>query len=195
MSTVILGLHGDAGAGKSTVAALLQLRGWQRVSCAAPLRAMLASLLQSAGLCSDEVFHLLHDQDGKQTPITALGGKTARQLLQTLGTEWGRDLVSPTLWTDLMVRRIRAVIRDFGHPPGVVVDDVRFPEEAAAIRSLGGQTLRLLPWDGAPRAPGAHRSEQVLHCHRTITPGPGGPEATLRQILVHLGLAEQEASA
>jgi energy-coupling factor transporter ATP-binding protein EcfA2 len=185
MSTAILGLHGPAGCGKSTLAALLQARGYHRISCAAPIRCMLAALLREAGIDEDRVFSLLHTQEGKKTPIPQLCDRTPRELLQTLGTEWGRDRVSPSLWTDLMIAKISAANEDLLGPSGIVIDDVRFQEEVDALHSIGGEVVRILPW--APCAATLqHRSEQPLECHHTVASVPGDPAATLDLVLAAL---------
>lgn len=63
---------------------------------------------------------------------------TVGRLLQVLGTECFRDLLGADVWIDAFVRRWEAD----GRPPAVV-SDVRFPNEAAAIRALGGVVVRV----------------------------------------------------
>lgn len=130
----IIGLCGLATAGKSTAAAAFY--GWERASFAAPIRAMLAAL----GLTAEDM-----GERGKNVPLPWLGGKTPRQLMQSLGTEWGREQVSPDIWLALAERRIScaraaAFAANFH---GIVFDDVRFDNEAALLRSLGGKVLRI----------------------------------------------------
>lgn len=62
-----------------------------------------------------------------------------RKLLQWLGTEWGRSL-SPTLWVDLWRME---TCRRIGAGLTVLVEDVRFDNEAAAIRGLGGVVVEI----------------------------------------------------
>ena len=125
----IIGLCGLATAGKSTAAAAFC--GWERASFAAPIRAMLAAL----GLTAEQM------GKWKSVPVAWLGCKTPRQLMQSLGTEWGREQVAPDIWLALAERRI-AQARAAGFP-GIVFDDVRFDNEAALLRSLGGKVLRI----------------------------------------------------
>lgn len=59
-----------------------------------------------------------------------------RWAMQSLGTEWGRDLISQGLWTSFMHERIirwRDSLPESGPPCYFVVTDVRFPNEAAAL--------------------------------------------------------------
>jgi hypothetical protein len=126
----IIGFSGPAGSGKSTAAKVLTDMGWQRVRFAGPLKAMMKALG-----CSDEEI----DGHLKMAPSLLLGGKTPRFAMQTLGTEWGRNLISPTLWTDAWKHQVDSLPSDIP----VVVDDVRFPNEAALIRERGGLLIGL----------------------------------------------------
>jgi hypothetical protein len=60
------------------------------------------------------------------------GGGSPRLLMQLLGTEFGRDQISPTLWIDLWKARVESL------PAGamVVADDCRFPNEVESIHAL-----------------------------------------------------------
>lgn len=137
--TRLIGLTGPAGCGKSTAAAALADMGWTRTRFAAPLKAMLAALYAEAGL--DAAAAALRIEGGlKEAPCPILGGRTPRHAMQTLGTEWGRDLIAPALWVRLWERRARALL---GEGARVVVEDVRFADEAAAVRSLGGLVVAL----------------------------------------------------
>jgi hypothetical protein len=62
-------------------------------------------------------------------------------MMQTLGTEWGREMIHPELWIRACQRRIQVAI-DRGQC--VVISDVRFKNEADAIRSVGGTILRVV---------------------------------------------------
>lgn len=63
-----------------------------------------------------------------------------RKLLQFLGKEWGRDQISDTLWIDLWKdEALKLEARGYI----VATDDVRFNNEAEAIRSLGGKIIKI----------------------------------------------------
>lgn len=63
-----------------------------------------------------------------------------RKLLQWIGTEWGRDTISKTLWVDLW----KAEVEKYKLTDTIVTcDDVRFDNEAETIRSLSGIIIRL----------------------------------------------------
>lgn len=141
---MLIGFCGPAGAGKSTAAAyLVEHHGFVRVRFAGPLKAMMRAL----GCSEREV-----DGDLKETPCILLGGRTPRQAMQWLGTEWGRQMIAPDLWQ-------RAWAAEADRHPLVVCDDVRFPNEEAAIRARGGIIVRIeCPWAASPAS--GHASEQ-----------------------------------
>lgn len=137
--TAILGISGLMGSGKSTAADVLVKAGWHRVKFAGPLKAMIESLYIGAGLSASEIARKI-EGDLKEVPCDILGGKTPRYAMQTLGSEWGRDLIDRDLW--IGVAAARAVqLMALGH--SVVIDDVRFENEAETIRNLGGLILEI----------------------------------------------------
>lgn len=125
----LVGIHGKARSGKDTLANfLVSARGGYICSFADPIRAMLLAL----GID----MHSPYWQEHKEQDIPALG-VSPRYLMQTLGTEWGRGLVNPKLWVILAHNRL------LKQGPGMVIPDVRFPEEAEWIRSTGGRIIHL----------------------------------------------------
>jgi hypothetical protein len=151
----IVAFTGLAGSGKSTAAAyLVERHGFQRVRFAGPLKAMMVAL----GCTHEQI-----DGSEKETPCDLLGGKTPRHAMQTLGTEWGRNLITPDLWIRAWQNAVAKV------PAGVpvVVDDCRFPNEAEAVRFAGGVIVRI-ERPGAGTA-SVHASEQhVLPAVETL---------------------------
>lgn len=135
----LLGITGLMGSGKTTAADVLIGAGWHRVKFAAPLKAMIEALYASAGLSASEIARKI-EGDLKEVPCDILNGKTPRHAMQTLGTEWGRELIDSDLWLSIAAARIVQLMA-LGHR--VVVDDVRFENEGALIQSLGGLVLEL----------------------------------------------------
>jgi hypothetical protein len=147
---MIIGFTGLAGSGKSTAAMhLASAHKFQRLRFAGALKLMLHAM------------HLTPEEtDGslKEEPCSLLDGKTPRYAMQTLGTEWGRDLISPDLWVNVWRREVGAIL--FKQPKAdIVVDDVRFDNEVHAILELGGIIVRITRY-GVARASG-HASEDV----------------------------------
>lgn len=157
----IIGLCGLAGAGKSTVARhLADKHGYVLVPFAGPLKAM----SRAFGLTQREMAG-----DLKEAPCETLCGKTPRQFMQWLGTEFGREMIGLDIWVNAWKRGIEqanldAIVEmcDASARALIVSDDVRFANEAAAVRALGGVVLRI-ERPGAGSASGAgHASEGFL---------------------------------
>jgi hypothetical protein len=67
-------------------------------------------------------------------------GVSARWMMQSFGTEWGRNLVNNRIWLDMMSRRLLTARKE-GKP--VVIDDVRFDNEAELILHQKGIVIKL----------------------------------------------------
>lgn len=128
----IIGLTGQAGAGKDTVRAILQEHGYHGLAFADPIREMLGALLD----CTGQGRQWMHLRDLKECAIPGLDA-SYRQLAQTLGTEWGRT-VSPDFWLRIAAAHMQSITRDGFAPISFVFSDVRFPNEADFIRQRGG---------------------------------------------------------
>ena len=128
---MIVGIHGRKGAGKSWLAQkLVNHLGFVEFSFADPVRVMADTFLQQAGV--PEKLITLAKAD-KEMPFLLPGGKmtSMRYLLQTLGTDWGRNLVDPAIWLNIGLQQATNHDR-------VVFDAIRFPNEARAIKNRGG---------------------------------------------------------
>lgn len=122
----IIGLTGKKFAGKGEVAKILS--SYTVLSFATPLRKMLLTM----GVTQAEM--------AEKESIIPRFGASPRRLLQTLGTDWGRDMISPHLWVNI-AREIAEWKLDHGQC--VVFDDVRFDDEAEMIIALGGEIWRI----------------------------------------------------
>lgn len=151
-NVTLIGLTGAAGSGKSTLAQYMHNQhGYHRVRFASILKNMIRTMLRGAGV-SDAEIEAMIEGDLKEVPHAALGGKTPRHAMQTLGTEWGRNLIDENLWTNLT-----GMYLDSLYPSvRVVIEDVRFENEATMIRQRGGKIVRM---DGRGGIPGTHQSE------------------------------------
>lgn len=133
-SPLLIGLYSPAPqSGKSTVASILTEHGFRVLPFAAPLKRMIGTFLFQLGYGPEDIDELLTTH--KEVKLDAINCST-RHLLQTLGTEWGRTCVHPEVW--LQCWQVIAM-RYLQSSTPVVVDDVRFQNEADLIRSLGGQ--------------------------------------------------------
>lgn len=128
----VIGVAGRAKVGKDAVAQFLlgaKVSTYQ-YSFADPLRGM---LLSGFGIDLRSPYW----QARKEEAIPAFG-KSPRQMLQTLGTEWGRTLVKQDVWILLAQQKL------INAGPGMVVSDVRFEDEAAWVRKMGGTVVHVV---------------------------------------------------
>lgn len=111
---------------------LVHHSGYTRLRFAEPLKRM----LQVVGLSLAET-----DGDLKEKPCALLLGRTPRHAMQTLGTEWGRQCIGQELWTSLWLGLAK---QELAQGRSIVVDDLRFLNEAVAVRALGGRIWRIV---------------------------------------------------
>lgn len=125
----LIGITGPAGAGKDTAGDYLVSRGFAKIAWAQPLK----DALEAIG------FPEPPNRDDKEKPVPGFGFSW-REAAQKLGTEWGRSL-DPNIWVKLGVDRIKHIkaIDD----RDIVITDVRFENEATAVRSLGGRVIHM----------------------------------------------------
>lgn len=158
MTAPIIGLYSPAaGSGKTTLALGLRGHGYVRCRFADPLKAMLSALLIHQGVRPDDVQRMV-DGDLKECPHHALAGRTPRHAMRCLGTEWGRNTMSPDIWVNAAMM---AAAEHIEAGRRVVFDDMRFANEAAAIKRAGGMLVRITR-PGVRRQAGEHASEGGL---------------------------------
>lgn len=132
---MLIGLCGAAGCGKGSVAGFLAAgeSPFVEIAFADPLYAAVSAI---TGLPVAS----LRDRETKERPIEGFG-KSPRELLQLLGTEFGRKMIGESIWVD---RAMRTVEHYQLSGIGVVISDVRFDNEAEAIRERGGVVWRVV---------------------------------------------------
>lgn len=145
----IIGITGQATAGKTSLANIIirNYPGFVRLSFADPIRAMLKAI----GLTDAEL------SEGKHLPNPKLCMRTPRYAMQKLGTEWGREMIGDDIWRDAAKRQ---AIAAYQSGLSVVFDDVRFDNEAWAIREIGGIVISV--WKPGLPPPMDHASEQGI---------------------------------
>jgi hypothetical protein len=145
---LIVGFTGRIGSGKTFAAQELNKYGFTRMRFAGPLKKMMAAL----GLTPEEI-----DGSLKELPCELLCGSAPRWAMQSIGTQWGRDLIGEDIWVNAWKRAVSNM------QPGanVVVDDVRFANEADAIRSMGGVVVRINTPDDNRAPHELHESERL----------------------------------
>jgi hypothetical protein len=129
----IIGLTGYAQSGKDTFASILvEKYGYSRIAFADKIRDFLYGINPMVG-CSptgylQDLVNLVGWDKAKQEP-------QVRRLLQDLGIS-ARDLISEDIW-------VTAALSSVSKDQRVVITDVRFENEAAMIKSMGGQLWRV----------------------------------------------------
>ncbi|MDR5812005.1 hypothetical protein QCE62_00185 [Caballeronia sp. LZ033] len=142
----IIGIAGPARSGKDTIGKYLKDEyGYAHLSFAEPLRQFVC---QITGIPRERL------DDLKENVIDWIG-KSPRQMLQTLGTEWGRGMVNENLWVLSAMYQALALAENDGQ--WSMFTDVRFENEADAIRQRGGIIIHVSRPDALQVA--AHVSE------------------------------------
>ncbi len=123
----IIGIAGHARAGKDTVAYFIQ-EEYRAITYAfaEPLKAMLRVI----GLDDQDLTGWRKDENNYDFHTTP------RHMMQTLGTEWGRDSINEDIWVIVAAKRIQRLCH--AQPDAtIIITDVRFENEADFVRRHG----------------------------------------------------------
>ena len=131
---MIIGLSGWSGSGKNTIANR-DLPTFKQLSFAQPVKDALVALDPTVYIHGSHIsLKKAVERDGwdyiKQY-------KEVRQLLQNMGTSVGRDMFGNNFWVELAMSKVNK-------DEDIVFTDVRFKNEADAIRKRGGQIWRII---------------------------------------------------
>lgn len=143
-------LMGLSGCGKSTAAqAMVSGDSYRRrIAFADPFKSALAEM----GL----KLTALYGDDARKNELVQPWGRTTREMMISLGT-WGRE-IKPSIWSDLLVGEVERG-RDRDPRLRFVVDDLRFVNEADALRKLGFQIVRI---DGPVMEGNRYEMDQIV---------------------------------
>jgi len=129
---IILLYSPEMQSGKSTVAEYLHTQHWYEiVSFANSVKEGAVEILRGLMPWSRAMDHIYKD---KTKPIRELNGKTGREILQTLGTNWGRNIIDKEMWVKCSEKLIHSA---FSQGKDVVVDDWRFLNEYEYLKENG----------------------------------------------------------
>lgn len=147
----VVAFSGKAGSGKTTAANWVMRNHTRalKMSFAQPLKKMFYELLRQS--IPKAWPHQPKDyMDGplKEDPVPFLSNKTPRELMQSLGTEWGRNTVNTDFWVTIahgkLERMLAAPLHSSDTPQiKAVYDDVRFQNEADMLRGYKGILIRI----------------------------------------------------
>jgi hypothetical protein len=168
-------MTGGAHSGKDSVAKILIDDGWTRVAFADPVREM--------ALAIDPLVPIEYSHTVRLSQVVKDRGWESskkivevRRLLQVIGTDAVRDMLGEDTWLDIAFDKI-----DKADSP-VVVTDVRFENEAQALREIGGQ-ICLITRPGA-HCERDHRSE-ILTFEPDFNIDNSGTLEALRDLVIH----------
>jgi len=140
----LIGLTGNAGSGKSTVAKYLIDKGFYKLSFSDPLKRMLII----AGISTYEDLYIKKS-------------KIARWLMQKIGTDIVRNQIDRDFWIKKLKENIDYLLQK--NICQFVIDDVRFINEADFVKSYNGILIKIdrdvLPYQGIYD----HESESELY--------------------------------
>jgi hypothetical protein len=130
---MIIGLSGYAQSGKDEIAKVLSEHGFERAAFADTLREALIALNPMAGygLFLTDVVSMFGWEEAKRNY------PEVRRLLQRMGTEAGRNIFGEQIWVNKTLGKLDS-------QKHYIITDVRFQNEADAIRDLGGQMWRVV---------------------------------------------------
>jgi hypothetical protein len=114
--------------------------GWARFAFADPLKAIAERIGWDGTKRLPDEYHSYHMFDWRTTWHP--GALNGRALLQELGVAV-RDLIDPDAWVMACAKRIAEEADDLPWLKHVVITDVRFPNEAAWVESVGGTVVRV----------------------------------------------------
>lgn len=152
---MLIGFAGEIGVGKTTTSKwFVDNHNFVLLSYGRPIKEALSVF---TGL----PMIYFTDEMLKEQEIHGLPGITPRIMMQKLGTEYARNMI----FTDFFIWRMDQEIMK--HPGrDIVIDDVRFDNEAELIRSSGGQIIQLYREFESPTKEQQHKSESGI----TLTP-------------------------
>lgn len=134
---ILIGITGKARSGKDTTADILSKRfGLIKYSFATPIKEAAKVMF---GLTEEHV-----NGEFKEDIIPWIG-VSPRRIMQTLGTDWGRDIIRGDIWVQVAKRRFEGLSEylDNTFHCGMVIPDVRFENEADFIRENGGAIIHV----------------------------------------------------
>jgi hypothetical protein len=155
----VIGIYAPAPqSGKSTIAQhLIFHHGYTLLPYAGPLKRLAITFLEQFGISHDTAYDYVHFNKNLIIPEV---GVTARHILRSLGTEWGRTCIHPDVW----LRAFNQAITQLPPHTLIVVDDVRRYNEAVNLLERHNAMLLHISCPGVPND-NSHASEGDLNDH------------------------------
>lgn len=155
-----IGLTGPMGTGKTTFAQEITILARESynfqpyyveiIPFASTLKMMLAftdlhsvDVIMRASSNFHELSDALINQTNQRKNQPLMNNVSMRKAAQTLGTEWGREIIDPDIWVELWYQmvelRIAEIQRQRHYDNGHIIfiaDDIRFPNEINVTRTF-----------------------------------------------------------
>jgi hypothetical protein len=142
---MIIGINGYSGSGKDTIGTIIQELGphqnWE-------IKKFAGKLKQIAEMLTGIDISMFEDQDFKKTNLPdewRVHGMpmTYREFLQKLGTDAMREGLHDDVWVNALMADYKSLKMDQYYPSNWVITDVRFSNEARAIKKKEGMIIRV----------------------------------------------------
>lgn len=135
MTRHIVAITGKRGHGKTTAAAALERLGYRHINFADPVRAVVERVY---GVTP----HEMADPVLKEQVLDRWPFKSPRELMQVVGTDMFRktEFSNGEALDETWVEAFKVACAGYSH---VVCSDLRFPNEAIAIKAMGGLILKV----------------------------------------------------
>lgn len=128
---MLIGFNGSMGVGKSTAIQALK-------DFVFPQEVTLIKFAQPLYDMQEFIYRRIAPVHSRPSNFTK-----DRKLLQWLGTDWGRDTISQSLWVSLWVDAVEELRAE--DPSAIIVcDDVRFDNEAEVLKAMGGHIIKIV---------------------------------------------------
>lgn len=128
---MIIGFTGGMGVGKSTAVKLVKEAYFTSLSKTIKFAQPLYDI-------QEYVYKRIEDVYTRPSDF-----EKDRKLLQWIGTDWGRNTISDTLWVHIWGTTVHKFISTFGEESIVLCDDVRFDNEAQEVKAMGGLLIKI----------------------------------------------------
>jgi hypothetical protein len=169
----LLGLAGQARSGKDTVASMVEdilkeevpeldvhqdaFANRLKVSAAHALGFKFDTIEEyrewSDRIKSNAVIQVVLPESPYRRPVDIIQEISGREFLQFYGTEAHREVFDPEFW-------VKSLLDDPPECGLLIITDVRFPNEAEAIREMGGEIWEI--YRPETTTPASHASEEPL---------------------------------
>lgn len=178
----LIGLGGALRAGKDAVGDhLVDKHGFQKLGMSDALNEALLVLnpwIISPHYARPLRYQELHNLVGY---VEAKKNPEVRRLLQVLGTEVGREMISEDVWADIAERKISRLL---GSGQSVVITAMRFPNEIEMLDRLGGFSV-WVERDAVSRFAGLESSSGVSTPEKGISDAGEAPVKSESMITAH----------